>query len=496
MRGSFVCLGNQGLSQRQNFSRTPQHVSSGKYEALALTKVRRMTTNHTIDTTEPKKVGQGHSRALTPVEASTQKITRRYVRGTHPARVTRISIESSQSNVSEICKPRLKQGVRISAPGPDENSSLVLTSAHHAIAIHHPGARAIVAQLNGEKTAMEISSEIEAPIEIVEKVIEQLKFAQLLDLKTSKIRLHNRFQSPIAERAANTEDQSNDATYKQLQSRMAPELNQTTWIDGVIDGGVELLSSRQSFGVEIHGDNRLATLIYLALLASGVTNTKFSIAARKDGFSIGDRDLGTGALRINDFGLNFKSRIEELSREWSLFPTASKNVKGTISAPIPERNLRVVVGDYSSEVIDLFMRDRQDHFFVGQTSGGSAYLGPLVYPGKSPCSHCLASGNNERLGVEGLLPITGNKSELPVSITYQLAGSAVQAILQLIDTGESDFTGAQMCFDYITPIRHEPVHIARHPKCRCQWSTLKNSRKSTSDQTANSISKRSETIPF
>ena len=455
-----------------------------------------MTTNHIIGTTESQKVRQGHSQALTPVAAATQKITRRYVRGTHPARVTRISIESSQSHGSEICKPRLKQGVQMSSPGSDENSSLILTSAHHAIVVHHLGARAIVAQLNGEKTAMEISSEIEAPIEIVEKVIEELKFAQLLDLKTSKIKLHNRFQSPIAERAANTEDQSNDASYKQLQSRMVPELNQTTWIDGVIDGGVELLSSRQSFGVEIHGDNRLATLIYLALLASGVTNTKFSIAARKDQFSIGDKDLGTGVLRISDFGLNFKSRIEELSREWSLFPTASKNVKGTISAPIPERNLRVVVGDYSSEVIDHFMRDRQDHLFVGQMSGGSAYLGPLVYPGKSPCAYCLARGKNERLGVEGMLPIKGNQLELPVSIAYQLAGSAVQAILQLIDTGESDFTGAQMCFDYTTPIRYEPIHIARHPNCRCQWSPVKNSRKSTSDHGTKSSSQPAETILF
>jgi hypothetical protein len=503
VRGSFVCHGNQGLSLRQNLSRTPQLLSLGKYEALALTKVRHMTTKQTTQKSELSSTLSIHNhttsnqgQSSSPVEETTQKITRKYIRGTHPARVTRISIEKTQNSDIEICKPRLKQGVQLSTPSSDENSSLILTSAHHAIVVHHPGARAIVAQLNGDKTAMDISSEIDAPIEVVEKVIEELKFAQLLDLKTSKIKLHNRFQSPIAERAANTEDQSNDASYKQLQIRMSSELNQTTWIDGVIDGGVELLSSRQNFGVEIHGGNRLATLIYLALLASGVTNTKFSIAARKDEFSIGDRDLGTGVLRMNDFGLNFKSRIDELSREWSLFPTASKNVKGTISAPIPERNLRVVVGDYSTELIELFMRDRQDHLFVGQVSGGAVYLGPMVYPGKSPCAYCLSSGKHERLGVEGLLPIIGRQSELPVSITYQLAGSAVQAILQLIDTGESDFTGAQMSFDYITPIRQEPVHIARHPKCRCQWSTGKNSRKSTSEEGSKSTSRSTETILF
>jgi hypothetical protein len=102
--------------------------------------------------------------------------------------------------------------------------------------------------------------------------------------------LHNRFQSPIAERAANTEDQSNDASFRQLQLRMSPELSQTTWIPGVVDGGVQVLSSRQSFGVEIHGENRLATLIYAALLASGVTNTKFSIASHRAANSICESD--------------------------------------------------------------------------------------------------------------------------------------------------------------------------------------------------------------
>lgn len=96
---------------------------------------------------------------------------------------------------------------------------------------------------------MDISAEISAPLDVVEKVIKQLEITQLLDITTSKIRLHNRFQSPIAERAANTEDQSNDASFKQLQRRMSPELSQTTWVDGVVDGGVAVLSARQNYGV-------------------------------------------------------------------------------------------------------------------------------------------------------------------------------------------------------------------------------------------------------
>jgi len=403
-------------------------------------------------------------------EIGAQRITRRYIKGSRPARITRISIESSHGDAVDSCKPRLKQGVHISQPDPEQETSLIIASAHRAISIHHPGARAIIAKFDGHHCAIDISAEIDAPLDVVERVINQLELTQLLDITTSKIRLHNRFQSPIAERAASTEDQSNDASFKQLQLRMSPELSQTTWVAGVLDGGVELLSARQNFGVEIYGENRLAILIYAALLASGVTNTKFSIASHRDLNSIGDSDLGTGVLRISDFGLNYKSRIEELTREWSLFPTASKNVKGTISPPIPERNIRVVVGAYSPELVAQFMRDRIDHLFVGQVCGGAAYAGPLVKPGKTPCVQCLEIGKAERYGIQHLVPLPTHSCEIPVAISYQIAGTIIRAILQLIDTGTCELTGAQMCFDYTTPIPNEPVRFARHPKCHCQWN--------------------------
>ena len=405
----------------------------------------------------------------TIVEKSTKRITRRYIKGSRPARVTRISIENSHTDEVEISKPRLKQGVHISQPNPEFEKSLVIASAHQAISIHHPGARAIIAKFDGHHCASDISNEIEAPLELVEKVINELVITQLLDMTHSKIRLHNRFQSPIAERAANTDDQSNDASFKQLQLRMTPELSQTTWVPGVVDGGVQILSLRQSFGIEIYGENRLATLIYAGLLASGVTNTKFSLASHRKLNSIGDADLGTGILRISDFGLNYKSRIEELTREWSLFPTASKNVKGTISSPIPERNIRVLVGEFAPQLIEQLMRDGMDHLFVGEVSGGAAYAGPLVKPGKTPCLRCLEIGKAERYGIEHLVPLEAHNLEIPVAISYQIAGTIVQAILQLIDTGICDLTGAQLCFDYTTPIHKEPIRFSRHPQCTCQW---------------------------
>ncbi len=394
---------------------------------------------------------------------------RKYVRGTRPARVTRISIERSQEDSTSSIKPRLKSGVHLSTPIAEIEKSLIVATAHRAITIHHPGARAIIAKFDGAHSANEISEEINAPLEVVENVITQLLNAQLIDVSKSKIRLHNRFHSPIAERAVHTEDQSNDASFKQLQQRMISELSQTTWVEGVVDGGVEMLSARQNFGVEIYGSNRVATLLYNALLASGVTNTRFSIISRRGNGAIGDSDLGTGVLRTTDYGLNYVKRLEELSREWSLFPTPSKNVKGTINAPIPERNLRIIVGHCSPDLIDQFMRDGIDHFFVGQAVGGAAVCGPLVIPTKSPCSECVDLGISERFGLDRLQPLDTHLDELPVSIGFQVAGVAAHSVLQFIDTGATEFIGAQLVFDYLSPIRGGVTRYARHPKCSCQW---------------------------
>jgi hypothetical protein len=398
-----------------------------------------------------------------------ERTRRKYVRGSRPARVTKISIEQFDTEVTSEAKPRLKTGVQISVPIAEIEKSLIIATAHRAITIHHPGARAIIAKFDGEHSAHQISDEVNAPIEVVENVIVELLDAQLVDINKSKVRLHNRFQSNIAQRAAQTEDQSNDASYRQLKQRMVSELSQTTWVKGVIDGGVELLSARQSFGVEIYGSNRVATLIYNGLLASGVTNTRFSITSRRAQSSIGDLDLGTGILRTTDYGLNYVVRMEELAREWSLFPTPSKNVKGSIDAPIPERNLRIVVGQYPTELIDHLMRDDMDHFFVGQIVGGAALCGPLVVPAKTPCKSCIEIGTNERYGIDELEPVNSHCDELPVSVGFQVAGVATQAVLQLIDTGSSEFIGSQLTFDYLSPAPGALTRFARHPKCPCQW---------------------------
>jgi len=369
--------------------------------------------------------------------------------------------------------PRLKNGVFISRLATEEEESIHVATSHHAIEIFHGGARAIISQLNGLQTPQEISAILSAPIEVIDRVLTELKDANFIDTVRNKITLHNRFQSAIASRSVNTQDQSLDAAFSQLQKRLAPELSQATWIVGVNDGGVELLSNRQNFGVEIFGSSRTATLICSILLASGVTNTRVALTSMQQHPTIGDIDLGTGALRTSDIGLNFRGRLEELSREWSLFPVASH--RGSIHKPvaelIPERNLRIIVGNYEPELLEHLTRDIQDHLFVGKSAGRVATCGPLVQPGITPCIHCLALGTEERNGrfQRELMATQGTSDELPIAIAHQLAAIAAHTALRFIDTGVSPLIGAQILVDYLEPLTPKVNSFSRHPRCECVW---------------------------
>ena len=389
--------------------------------------------------------------------------------------------EEIQSPTEPISKhnntyPRLKNGVYISRASITAERSIHLATSHYAIEIFHLGARAIIAQLTGSKTPEEISLFLSAPIHIVDSVLTELKDANFIDTVKNKITLHNRFQSSIASRAAHTQDQTLDGAFSQLQKRLAPELSQATWIDGASDGGVTLLSTRQDFGVEIYGSSRTATLICSILLASGVTNTRISLSSMQKHSTISDSDLGSGALRTSDIGLNFRVRMEELSREWSLFPVASH--QASTHKPLPEvvleRSLRIIVGSYEPELINSFVRDGADHLFVGRVAGGVATCGPLVRPALTPCIYCHALGVEERQGgFQSALEAThGTSEELPIAVAHQIASIAAQTAISFIDTGVTPLMGAQIQVNYLTPLTPTINRFARHPKCNCMWGDI------------------------
>ena len=391
--------------------------------------------------------------------------------------MTTTFIPSAQENPNpeellEPIFPRLKNGIFISTSTVKEEGSITIATSFHGIEIIHSKARSIIEHFTGALSTVEIASQLDLPLSIIDSIIKELLNVNFLDTQRNTIKLNNRFQSSIESRAVHTKDQSNDAAYSQLQKRLAPELSHATWIKGVRDGGVDLMTARQNYGIEIIGNSRTATLLYSILLASGVTNTRISLSASYKHPTVVYSDLGTGSLRTTDLGLNFKKRIEELSREWSLFPVASSYALAQRGAPrpvLPEKNLRIICDSFDSQYVEHLLKDGHDHLFIGRTPGHSATVGPFVKPGNSPCRHCLSLIEAERVGVAQLSLPLSTSDELPIAIAHQVAALAAHAALKFIDTGESDLLAAQLIVDFLDALRPRLQRFPQHPGCSCLW---------------------------
>ncbi len=380
--------------------------------------------------------------------------------------------KSTARSSAEPIFPRLKNGIFISTPAEKEEKSITVATSFYGIEIIHSRARLIIEHFTGVLSCDEIASALDIPISTIDSIIKELLDANFLDTQRNSIKLNNRFQSSIASRAAHTQDQSNDAAYSQLQKRLAPELSQATWIKGVRDGGVDLMTSRQNYGVEIIGNSRTATLLYSILLASGVTNTRISLSASYKHPTVVYSDLGSGSLRTTDLGLNFKKRVEELSREWSLFPVASSYALAQRGAPkpvLPEKNLRIICDSFDSQYVEHLLKDGHDHLFIGRSPGHAATIGPFVQPGNSPCRRCLSLIEAERIGVQQLSKPLSTSDELPIAIVHQVAALAAHAALKFIDTGESELLAAQLIVDFLDALTPRLQRFPHHPGCSCLW---------------------------
>jgi len=284
-----------------------------------------------------------------------------------------------------LIRPRLKRGAIVLSLSDSlvEGNRVFVGCNGSGIQCEALGIRTIIAAFDGKKSAQEIAEALAIDCEIVSQVVGQLLSAGLIDYLVTQIVAPGRFKE---------QDQSSDAGYIQLQSKITPELSATTWIPGVNDGGVQVLTKRRSALIEISGENRVATQLYGILLASGVTQTKMASAARRDRARIGNQDLCAGLLTNSDVGSNFQHTLEDKARELALFPNKDKSS----TEEIPEVFLKVFIGNGHEALIAQSMSEDETHLIVSAPDGPSIDVGPLVIPGKSACSRCITLARSDQ----------------------------------------------------------------------------------------------------
>jgi hypothetical protein len=358
-------------------------------------------------------------------------------------------------------RPRLKRGAIVLSLADSliEGNRVFVGCNGSGIECEARGIKSIIATFDGKKSAQEIAEALAINAVIVCEVIGQLLSAGLIDYLVTPIVAPGRFKE---------QDQSADAGYIQLQSKITPELSATTWIPGVNDGGVKVLTNRRLALIEISGENRVATQLYGLLLASGVTQTKMASASRRDRARIGNQDMCAGLLTSGDVGSNYQHTLDDKARELALFPSKDKSV----TEDIPEVFLKIFIGNGHEALIAQSMSEDEIHLIVAAPDGPSIDVGPLVIPGKSACSRCVTLARSDQHSLSREIDIfqsTHTELEIPVTIAHFVAAQIASEILRFIDTKSSALVSTRVRTNYLDICNPQHIRFARHPLCGCSW---------------------------
>jgi bacteriocin biosynthesis cyclodehydratase domain-containing protein len=364
---------------------------------------------------------------------------------------------------------RLKEGISIYRTP----IGLRCGTARSSFAIPEKGyVRALEILSSSSDVAIDIPSVCGITAEDYRELIWNLEEHEFLETAPSILSVTTRFQSVAKHKRR---DILPDAAFSQLQKRVAPELSHTRLLPGVHDSGASIINARQNVRVEIYGSDRIATLLYGILLSSGVTYTHFALGTRSQDPLVVDTDLSAGFIRSTDVGQSYKQRMEDLGKELSLFPIERLESAQEFDGEPAERYIKIHIGAMDPQLLSQWMAAGQEHIVISPPDGGKCVIGPLVQPGKTPCTRCRNIAIDEVIGSASvvadkvLIGERPNIQEMPVFLAHYLAGLIASFILQRIDANTSDLTGAYMAVDSLELSASSLIPVARNPACGCHW---------------------------
>ena len=365
---------------------------------------------------------------------------------------------------------RLKRGVALYAT---EYPNQYLVGTHkRVIRISSPEEKSFLFLVAQGASDSEIENFIQELSPNQQAVIKEfsatLEKDQLCDTRKGTLALSKRFISHSAGRASKNSRPERDAAFVQLQNRVAAELAQTSWIEGSDDGGIEVLSARQDFLIEISGDNRVATILFSLLVASGASQTRFTYSSRGSANLIGDLDIAAGSFTSSHIGFAFDKQCEILRRELSLFPLdKERDYLDEFSTP----DLRVHCGEIDPEMLSLWMSSGQPFVHIPAPQADFAEIGPCVIPGKTPCLRCVELVKKDQHILSEQIPIQDlTPHEYPIIASYAVASIAAAQILKFFEEKSSEITGKVISLDYQALSQPHSVTVARHPLCGCAFA--------------------------
>ena len=167
--------------------------------------------------------------------------------------------------------------------------------------------------------------------------------------------------------------------------------------------------------------------------------------------------------------------MEDLGKELSLFPIERLESAQELDGEPPERYIKIHIGAMDQQLISQWMSAGQEHLVITPPDGGKCVIGPLVQPGKTPCTRCRNIAIDEVIGSASVIAdkvLIGERrdnQEMPVFVAHYLAGLIASFILQRIDQNKSDLSGAYVAVDSLALSESSLISVAQNPACGCHW---------------------------
>ncbi len=259
-----------------------------------------------------------------------------------------------------------------------------------------------------------------------------------------------------------------DESLKIFAHRHEIERRLITWRQlpaALFDGGFYELSVRAEFSILIHGDNRIAHLLFPLLLASGFTHVKL-ISPKNSSALIEATDINALSITAEHLAKRKSNHLGDLARNSILFQ------KEGLFPPAPD--LIIASAPAPADYIQRWMSETSTHIQIGSSIAGEVEISHLITPGATPCLRCVQLHRVDVLPA-GAAPLltrldSDNYSELPVSAAAYLAGFMATLIADLLVNHSSPLKENKSAvinlLEPTLPIRFHEWEF--HPECGCQ----------------------------
>ena len=245
------------------------------------------------------------------------------------------------------------------------------------------------------------------------------------------------------------------------------ERSALTWRAHAQDGGWGEIEARGNFPILIFGKSRIARTLLAILQSSGFSQSRIVLPAISHNTSVEARDICGVVTRKNDLGMSLQEHHKIITQGAQLTPLTA----GRDAFP-PHPALLIATTDFGDEHPDYLQRWMSEdlvHLQISQPNPFTLEIGPLVIPGKSACTNCVALHKRDQL--PPFINLFRNRShhEVGTATSTFTAGVITSYIAEFAATGATALMTKSISINVLNPLSEIVERFWEfHPECGCQ----------------------------